>query len=442
MDLPLEQRLPVLCPVYYSDRIRSLCQNVEMTSTGLKRQEELVLLEEANQVLTSLDDETLTVFNLLRDRYTKRFPEMDSLSLGPLEYGKVVLAINDIRDLTRVDYAKILPPTTVLAMAMPASTTIGRPLVEEELSNVKKLATIIIDMHEGKQKLLSFLESCMAKVAPNVTAIVGTKIASQLIGITGSVAALAKVPAGNIHVLGRTRKELAGFSLTHVNPHAGFIFATDLVTSTPPQYKTQAQRLISNKVALAARIDYQRQHTDGSYGKSLRQEIIGKLEKLVEPAKMNKAKVIPPPPIESSKKRGGRRARRQKEIYAQTQIRQMTNRMEFGKAEQEIIVGSSVRGMGELGTGSTGTGRLKAPTVDNKLSEKIKRESQKAYAGTFAALSRPLNASLPTAPTSGTATSLRITPDEGIQLDTAPAPSTADINRPSRYFGSNLSFKK
>lgn len=389
---------------------------------------------------------------MLQDRYVRRFPELGSLSLTPLEYARTVLLVADQEDLGRVDYAAILPRTTVLAMAMPASTSLGRPLPAEQLEGVLRLAQTVVDMHQSKQRILLFLEQRMRNMAPNVAAIVGTKIASQLVAITGGIAALAKVPAGNIHVLGRSRrKELAGFSLAQVNPHAGVIYECDLVTNTPAQYKTQAQRLIASKVALAARIDCQRSAPEGAYGASLRQEIIKKLEKLVEPAPMSRVKPIPPPPIESSKKRGGRRARRQKELYAQTQIRKMTNRLEFGRPEEEVIVGSSIVGLGELGVGSTGTGRLRAPVVDNRLREHIKREAQKGRSGILSAGQDGGSgsggggvgdSSAPRIITTN-ATSLRISDTGGIQIQSSATPSSlAPTGPPTRYFGTSMSFRK
>lgn len=404
---------------------------------------------------------------MLTDRYSKRFPEMASLNLGPLDYARVVLEIGETSDLTQVDYGKVLPPTLVLAMAMPASTTVGRVPSSEALVDVLMLARTVIDMYTLQRTFLEFLESRMARIAPNVTAIVGTTIAAQLLGATGSIEVLAKTPAGNIMVIGRQRqKELAGFSLAASNPHAGFIFASDLVTQTPLAHRTQAQRLLANKLALAARLDCQRQSMDGAYGRQLRGEIIVKLEKLIEPAPATRAKPIPPPPIEASKKRGGKRARKQKELYAQTKVRRMANRMEFGKAEEEIIVGDKVLGLGELSglvSGSSLGSQIRAPVLDNKLREHLKRQSQKTYARFLLPTSTPTSASITTAngnnksgasstsgtmrgattTVSGTATSMTITPGEGIKLETR---HSADPNLAStikaRYLGSNMSFRK
>lgn len=360
--------------------------------------------------------------------------------MSSLDFARTVLLIGDEHDLSRVDFSRVLPPTIVLALALPASTTPGKPLSVKDLTLALGLAQLLVSIHERKQALLVFLEARMSIQAANVTAIVGTKIASQLIALIGGIEALAKVPSGNIMSLGRSvKKDLAGFSLSHVNPNAGFIFECDLVKDTPHMYRRQAQRLISNKVALAARIDSLRQSPDGSYGKQLRTEIIEKLEKLVEPAPMAKVKPIPPPKIESSKKRGGRRARKQKELMGQTQVRKMANRMTFGVAEDEVIYGSSVVGLGELST-SAASG-IRKPVADTKLRNYVKKAGEKMLANTEIIVPRTLSGiTAPPIPTD---------PQGKVEIKfNTPAPSKelskagSSKSTTSKYFSLDDSFKK
>jgi len=48
--------------------------------------------------------------------------------------------------------------------------------------------------------MLSFIESRMNFIAPNLSAIVGTSIAAQLMGTAGGLMALSRIPACNIQV--------------------------------------------------------------------------------------------------------------------------------------------------------------------------------------------------------------------------------------------------
>lgn len=122
-----------------------------------------------------------------------------------------------------------------------------------------------------------------------------------------------------------------------------------------------------------------KQHPDGSQGRAYRLEIVRKLETLGgEAAPGRLEKPIPPPPMEARKRRGGKRARRQKELVAMTQTRKLQNRLAFGQAETEVLVGSSVVGMGMLSRGSAAAGALRLPPPEERGREALKKQGQKA----------------------------------------------------------------
>jgi RNA processing factor Prp31 len=64
-------------------------------------------------------------------------------------------------------------------------------------------------------------------------------------------------------LLGAQRKIAAGFSSVTQRRHTGFIFQSDLVGQTPPEYQLKVQRTIGAKAVLAARMDLERQRRDG-----------------------------------------------------------------------------------------------------------------------------------------------------------------------------------
>jgi U4/U6 small nuclear ribonucleoprotein PRP31 len=125
----------------------------------------------------------------------------------------------------------------------------------------------------------------MNVLAPNLSAIVGTTTAAKLLGVAGGLAGLAKMPACNAHVrfflffpfllvlnftffshqqlLGAQRKITAGFSTATQKRHTGFIFQSDLVQQTPPEYQLKVQRTIGAKCILASRMDLERSRRDG-----------------------------------------------------------------------------------------------------------------------------------------------------------------------------------
>lgn len=378
--------LAKLAPVFLSDKTTDFVHTIKSllpeTEEQNSRPETNSLLLEANDLLYALENETAAVFRHLQDLYSRRLPELPSLNLTTFDYARTVLAIGTEMDIKGIDLS-FLAPSTVIVLSTSATTTTGRPLTPHEHADTEEAAHTLVAMHLAKIALLAFVSERMALIAPNVSAIVGTAVASLLVGSAGSIAALARIPAGNIQVLGSEKRALAGFSAAHAQHHVGHIAQSDLVLNTAPENRTKARRLVAAKVALAARVDAARHAVNGAIGLSYRSEIVAKLEKLAEPAPERPARPIPPPPLQSTKKRGGKRARKLKEQYAQTETRKLQNRVAFGQAEEEIVVGASVKGMGML---SGGSGRVKLPPMDMKLREHVKKQSQKAYGGLSAKL--------------------------------------------------------
>ena len=69
---------------------------------------------------------------------------------------------------------------------------------DKELQEVIKLCDEVISLDDDKQKMLNFLENKMTLIAPNVSAIVGTRVAAKLIAAAGGIIELSRIPAGNI----------------------------------------------------------------------------------------------------------------------------------------------------------------------------------------------------------------------------------------------------
>lgn len=118
-------------------------------------------------------------------------------------------------------------------------------------------------------------------LAPNLSAIVGTTTAAKLLGVAGGLSGIAKMPACNVHVcwhifsigiyiynpalqlLGAQKKIAAGFSSATQRRHTGFVFQSELVQTTPPEYRMKVQRTVGAKCALASRMDLERARRDG-----------------------------------------------------------------------------------------------------------------------------------------------------------------------------------
>jgi U4/U6 small nuclear ribonucleoprotein PRP31 len=104
------------------------------------------------------------------------------------------------------------------------------------------------------------------------------------------------------------------------------------------------------------------------------------------------------------------RARKAKEAYAQTELRKMQNRLEFGKAEEEVGAFDETVGLGMLGSGA---GKVRGGEADAKSRAKLSKQNKLR----LAMLNRAAAGGGPSGlQTSGTATSLTFTPAQGLEL--------------------------
>ncbi|TFK29285.1 U4/U6 small nuclear ribonucleo protein Prp31 [Coprinopsis marcescibilis] len=367
---------------------------------------EYTLIVQANNLSVEVENEILIVNKFIRDHYTPRFPELEQLVTDPVMYIKAVRALANAEDLTKVELSGVLPPAVIMSVVVTATTTAGYKLSEGSWKAIQRACELADRLEEARKKIFLYVSSRMNVLAPNLSAIVGTTTAAKLLGVAGGLAALAKMPACNVHLLGAQKKIAAGFSTATQKRHTGFIFQSELVTQTPPEYQLKVQRTVGAKSVLAARMDLERQRRDGTYGEDLREKIEKHIDRLAAPPPSKVIKALPIPNDGPKKRRGGKRARRAKEAYAQTELRKLQNRMVFGEAETEVGAFDQTKGLGMIGHAS---GKVRAGAGEAKSRAKM----SKANKLRTAALTKSAQQSQQI---SGMATSLSVTPAQGFEL--------------------------
>lgn len=203
---------------------------------------EYILIVEANNLTAEVDNEINIIHKYLRDLYSKRFPELESLVPHALDYIRTVELLGNDLEVTKVDLTDVLPPATKMVISVTASTTQGEKLEEEEVERITEACTMVTDLLEAKLKILNYVESRMSFIAPNLSVIVGSSTAAKIMGAAGGLTGLSKMPACNLLVLGAQKRTLSGFSSASAMPHTGFIYYSDvvqvwlLILSTPRAY--------------------------------------------------------------------------------------------------------------------------------------------------------------------------------------------------------------
>lgn len=425
------------------DRLtRSAAQGSGLTSKSqidgpIETHPEYVLIVEANNKAVEIDNELALIHKFVREKYSKRFPELESLVPTPLEYMMTARHLGN--DLSRAKnssrLAEFLTPATIMVVTVTSATTTGKLLPESEIDVVAEACDMAMQLSEIKGRILKFVESQMSFIAPNLSVIVGASIAAKLMGIAGGLTALSKMPACNVEMLGSSKKNLQGFSSKSVMPHTGFVYYCDMVQNSPPDLRRKAARLCANKCAIVARVDACHASPDGSVGRSYREKVEKALDKLQEPPPVKQVKALPAPIDQPGKKRGGKRVRRMKERMAMTEFRKQANRMNFGDIEDDAYQEDLGFTSGVLG--KAGKGRIRAPQIDEKTKVRISKTLQKnlqkqqqVYGGSTT-IRRQV---------SGTASSVAFTPLQGLEIVNPHAAEARVSEANAKYFSSTSGF--
>ncbi|XP_071447282.1 U4/U6 small nuclear ribonucleoprotein Prp31-like [Hetaerina americana] len=447
-----------------SDRLKNIMKQIEEYA-GVPRihgksigpadaDPEYQIIVEANNLAVDIDTEIGVIHRFVRDKYSKRFPELESLVVGALEYVCTVRELGN--DLARAKGSEALQQTltqaTIMVVSVTASTTQGQLLTEEEWQRVREACDMCSEINDMKGKVLEYVESRMTYIAPNLSAIVGASTAAKVMGVAGGLGRLSKMPASNVQVLGSQKRTLSGFSQVTTLPHTGFLYYSSIVQDTPPDLRRKAARLVAAKCTLAARVDSARASIDGSIGKMFREDIEKKLDKLQEPPPVKFIKPLPKPIDPSRKKRGGKRVRKLKERYAMTELRKQANRLNFGEIEDDAYQEDLGYTRGAIG-GKTGGGRVRLPQVDEKtkvrISKALQRNLQRAQhngatpgpasglrtatGSTTASIRRQV---------SGTASSVAFTPLQGLEIVNPQAAEKKVNEANAKYFSNTAGFLK
>ncbi|KAF2632172.1 U4/U6 small nuclear ribonucleoprotein Prp31 [Macroventuria anomochaeta] len=366
------------------DEVRDKMEEV-MDGESIEDNPEYQLLKEANEFSTQIDGEIQAVHKFIRDNYSLRFPYLEELVKNPVDYAKTVAILgnrplDDIKNIAQdtdnvvgAPLRSILDAPSLMVITVEATRASGRELQDIELAAVMTASKLLLNLDKSKHILTEYVQSRMSVFAPNLTELIGSLTAAQLINYAGGLAGLAKIPACNIAPLGSNKASGLGLATNIGIRHQGFLYHSPILEQIRPDLKKQGLRIVSAKVILAARVDMVHQAPDGSTGRQLKDECERRLDKLTEIPANKGVRALPAPDDKPARKRGGRRARKAKEATAMTEIRKAQNRMAFGKEEKEVGYGDSTKGMGMIG--ATDTGRLRAQQIDPKTRAKLSKKN-------------------------------------------------------------------
>jgi len=134
--------------------------------------------------------------------------------------------------------------------------SMGVDLSGKDLKAMRKIADMILQMYEVREKLEKYIEKLMEEVAPNVRALAGANLGARLIDRAGGLRQLAELPASTIQVLGAEKALFKHLQKGSPPPKHGIIFQHPVINRAPKKLRGKLARTLAAKIALAARADY------------------------------------------------------------------------------------------------------------------------------------------------------------------------------------------
>ncbi|KAJ1945901.1 U4/U6-U5 snRNP complex subunit prp31 [Linderina macrospora] len=370
-----------IAPISFSQELLTLLTNLQASMEipasdkkvegRIEDNPDYQLMVAANKYTTEIGNEMIEMHRHILDRYKPRFPELETLVRNPIDYARTVKAIGASTDITKVDLESLLPNAIRMVVTVTGSTTTGSPLDHDDLQHVIDACDSLLEMQETLGQIIAFIESRMPLIAPNLTAIVGSATAAKLIAEAGGLTALSKIPACNIQVLGKSQSAGLGLSAITAQKHVGIVFYSDVVRSVPEDFRNKMMRKVSAKCALAARIDAQHESADGSLGLKFRTDLDTQVAKLLEAAPSNNIKPLPKPDDAPKKRRAGRKVRKMKEPFQMSELRKQRDRLQFGTAQEEVVVMDEMEGLGMM---NKMAGQVRATQMNNKAKAKVAKK--------------------------------------------------------------------
>ncbi len=157
-----------------------------------------------------------------------------------------------------------------------------RDLVEVKTSEIsEEFEERIRGLKELRRRIEREIDEVMGKIAPNLTEILGAKIAARLLERAGSMEKLAILPASTIQIIGAEKSLFK--ALTRIRkgkkakiPKHGIIFQHPFIRSLPKRKRGKMARFMAGKLAIAAKLDY----FSGELKEELAEEVRRKYEEL------------------------------------------------------------------------------------------------------------------------------------------------------------------
>ncbi|MBY9002176.1 MAG: C/D box methylation guide ribonucleoprotein complex aNOP56 subunit, partial [Candidatus Heimdallarchaeota archaeon] len=242
-------------------------------------------------------DKTTNLFSArIEEWYGVHFPEIMKEVQNHLTLCKLITSIGTKDNFTE-EKVKIFGFSNEKSKRIVnlARNSMGAEFTENDLHPLQDLSYRIIDLYEERDKLETWIDREISRIAPNMKAIVGAAIAARLISLAGGLRELAMKPSSTVQLLGAEKALFRALKTGAKPPKHGIIFQVPDLHSCPWWQKGNISRAIAGRLTIAARVDA----FQGDFiGEQLKLEVDRKIEEIR--GKYKEAPEGKKPPIDHS----------------------------------------------------------------------------------------------------------------------------------------------
>ncbi|RLG60930.1 C/D box methylation guide ribonucleoprotein complex aNOP56 subunit [Candidatus Geothermarchaeota archaeon] len=230
------------------------------------------------------------LYERLREWYGLHFPELEKIVRKYTTYARIVSNIKKKSELDMDKLIKIgLSEKTAKMVLNAARTSMGVALNDEDVEQIRKQAEFLLQAIATREELERYINDVLIEYSPNLTKLIGPKLAAKLIAKAGGLRKLATLPASTIQLLGAEKALFRSLKRGTKPPKHGLIFQHQAINRAPKKLRGKIARALAAKIAIAARVDV---FGGEDIGDKLKQDFENKVEEIYE---------------KYSKRRGGRK---------------------------------------------------------------------------------------------------------------------------------------
>jgi len=133
----------------------------------------------------------------------------------------------------------------------------GAKLAKEDIEHLRQIGRELRRIYGFRERERAYLEEKMKTVCPNISALAGEQIGARLLSIAGSLERMATLPASTVQLLGAEQALFRHLKNPRSRPPKyGILHEHPLIQKSKKSDHGKVARMLADKIALAARVDY------------------------------------------------------------------------------------------------------------------------------------------------------------------------------------------